>query len=340
MSMGWSRNSSIAALVAAGFVLVVAFQNCQSSKFGSTSKGHLKSTGNGRTYDGKTFANQDRQCPDNGVTGRIRLEAQDRAVLLRDNCADLVPAMVLNAAQFKLLTDPPRIEYDSRIFTIEVAPITQRAKAQTETIYSGNPTFTAWYTSPISDGDLLVCSTLVLRPRSVSIASMTDTAGNIYRRIVGPISGPLAPAGYTGEVWYVENAKGAGGAAVQVAATYGGAFPANEVQRLSCVAYSGIAPTNSLDQLAIGVADTNSILSLQTGLTAEDNELFLSISFGSSSVETSHPELQTLVAFESGPDRYDFISAYKATTRKAFATTTWAEAERGMGVLLTFKAKN
>lgn len=332
-----NRRLRIALIASFLCVLVGGFQNCTRSRFIGDEPGAPRNTGNGRTYDGKTFANFDAACRDGDATARVRVDSDTQAVLLRDNCADLIPGTVLNGTQFTVdAANPNQIVVDGRIFTRELTGVALTSKIRVDSSYAGSPTFHAQLPE-IRDGDLIVCVTTIVRPHSgLSVAAFSDSAGNSYQKILGPISGPRTDLGYTVEVWYAQNARA--GANVTISATYAGTFDSIDSHALSCLAYSGLAEQGALDQVVYGFADAGGNLTLQTAMPSQDKELYLSLYAGNTSVESDHPELATVLKSPFQANQ-DIISEYQANRARVFQTTNnWADPNKGIGILLTFKA--
>lgn len=109
-------------------MLLLAFQNCDftlSSNFLSqaslSNKSGQEMEGGATPYDGKPFILADNICPDGlSIESRIIISDSSNAILVRDNCQDLMPPVKLGANDFQVdPTNPNNIYFRSQLFAAE-----------------------------------------------------------------------------------------------------------------------------------------------------------------------------------------------------------------------------
>jgi hypothetical protein len=101
---------------------------CSAQRVGlgaSSADSRLASKGNGDSYAGKTYNYSiPSLCSDgSNVSSRIVVTADVKLILVRDNCTDLNPPVVLDRGQVDLPNDGLSLIYDNRVY-VENPPVT------------------------------------------------------------------------------------------------------------------------------------------------------------------------------------------------------------------------
>lgn len=256
---------------------LIAFQNCSDKAVfsgSSSQQNETESSGNGFPYEGKILDSVS-QCSDSTPAFKIRILSQVSALLLKENCAIVMPPRSLSVG---VELDLASLQYQGQQLVLE--PISSNKIAFQQFSENWNTSSASSinsqvFASPSAAGNLVVCHVLYNSPNGTAhVTSVQDSVGNVYRAATPPFGGAreLQVAGYTPEIWYAENIQG--GAGLQVTATFSEAMPANQL--LSCFEYSGVATEHSLDQVAYG-ANSDTVGPVQTNWS---NELVLILHSG------------------------------------------------------------
>ncbi len=99
-----------------------------------------------------------------------------------------------------------------------------------------------------------------------TVASMVDSAGNVYQRAVGPTVGAGGLAGFQQEIWYKANVNG--GANVTVTATFSSAPAAAFERAISAHEYSGASTTAPVEVTSAAIGATANASSGAAATTA------------------------------------------------------------------------
>jgi uncharacterized repeat protein (TIGR01451 family) len=132
---------------------------------------------------------------------------------------------------------------------------------------NSNSLSTGTFTSPIGAGHLMVVW-IWYASSTRSVASVTDTLGNVYVKAVGPTTGTGGLAGQRQELWYAKNLVG--GTTTAVSATFDATFNADK--SITAHEYAGANQISPLDATST-VAVSGSNVSGTPVATTSPNEL-------------------------------------------------------------------
>jgi len=305
---------------------VVLFQNCQSSKFASGgSPSAPQNSGNGRTYDGKTYANHDVTCSDGDAAARILLKSDGSAELMKDNCEHIIPARLLTAAEYTVNANDT-ITFDNRSFTPETGVPALSSKGRIELPFGNYTSISLPLPSPLNSGDLVVCSVIQFGSANLQpVTAVTDSAGNTYQRGASPA---VANNGKTMEIWYAQNSGAAAGPSVtaQFAAT------TNSVPTLSCLSYAGVAASNALAASVIQADDGSGGMTLNINAGAGD--LVLAVFAGGQTLD-AEPDYNVLLEDPNFGDSR--LAEHHPLAAGNVNLNTFVEANGSIGSLLVFR---
>lgn len=224
---------------------LTAFQNCSSPKDFNSSGETSYPSGNGGSYEGKTYHHVG-QCADGSSEGSLILKSAVSALLTRSNCQPVTPALPLGPKDFTFDPNAPTIvTYNALTFVIETQVANKIAYVQRTEYNSGNDTLSYTsppFASPLTAGNLIACSILV--GKSANVVQVSDSTGNTYQRAVtyeAP-SNFATVGGVRHEVWYAANVLAG---SVQITVNLDNT--PGMLQNLVCSEYSGLATTNPVE---------------------------------------------------------------------------------------------
>lgn len=278
--MGWSiRYIKILVVILFLPVFLVSYQNCSpSDKDNSNGRSQLSVNGNGSPYEGKILSSL-RLCDDLQPFLKIKITGKSSALLLKDNCKILSDPSPIKSSDLDL-TNLTYLDYQLQV---EENVQNKIAFVQNSLTFHPDPAV-ALTTNPmaidISPGSLMICTILYLSPTVTSqVQSVTDNLGNTYVAATSPFgeSRSLGNAGYVAEVWYAENVQGG----PNMQATFDLGEPFLDFSSTRCYEYTGILPTNSLDQVHQGYSSVvNNVINIGPYSTTWSNELVFVAYFG------------------------------------------------------------
>jgi uncharacterized repeat protein (TIGR01451 family) len=149
---------------------------------------------------------------------------------------------------------------------VSTGPITFVQLTETKQTATNSSISSGAFASPVTAGHLLVVW-VWYNSATQSVATVTDTLGNVYAKAVGPTTGSGAMASWRQELWYAKNSVGG---SVTVAATFTGSFAAEKA--ITAHEYAGADPTAPLDG-ATGAAVSGTNVATGAVTTTASNEL-------------------------------------------------------------------
>lgn len=283
MSVPNVRHLKIVGFVAALISLSLIFQNCARTATSSTDKTPvIQFAGNGGPYEGKTYASLE-LCADQTPKTRIFVQNLNSALLLRENCQDVVPSQGLDGTQFSLSQQAPfEMTYQGEPLRMESRQIEFKQGSGTGLLPNSSSAQISM--NALTQGNLLVCAVYLYEydNRDVSLG-ISDSAGNVFRSAVGLTTFPTLYAAYYAHqyaIYYAENITGGNST---VTATFGLTSGGSE---LNCMEYSGVASSNALTGSAFNSGATPTNINLGP-LNASGNQLLLGFSYSYGKINLS-----------------------------------------------------
>jgi len=235
----------MAAFGAASIAVVFAFQNCSRVQVAGRDQAS-ETQYNGHAYEGKVYSHKaPSACADGqSAQAQIRILSLESAELIRENCQNLNPSVLLGFDQFSIdPSNPDIVIYDNRTFVSDT-PFANAIYHKSTVVGVPGPLINTQISTGIgnfqtnpSARDLMVCQIQICDTGvQRSITAVSDNYGNQFTR-GGSLyrSQQSAPNLCTSELWYAADLV-AGLNSYNVTATYDG--PANSGQVIVCANFA------------------------------------------------------------------------------------------------------
>jgi len=131
-------------------------------------------------------------------------------------------------------------------------PVAFRQSAENNENLNNSSVTTAAFGANLGAGDLIAVWIYCHRPAAQTVSSVTDTAGNVYQRAVGPTAGVGTLAGFEQEIWYAQNINA--GANVKVTAAFSAAF--NGEKSIAAFEYTGLDKAAPVDKTSAATGNS------------------------------------------------------------------------------------
>ncbi len=141
------------------------------------------------------------------------------------------------------------------VYQIVITPVAYVNRSENDENFDNDRVATPPFATNVTTGNLMVLW-IWYNSATQSIASINDTAFNVYKRALPATQGAGSLAAWQQEIWYANNIKGA--ANLTVTAVFSGIFSGEKA--ISAHEYQGLDPNAPLDQSAS-----------KTGVTANAN---------------------------------------------------------------------
>lgn len=194
------------------------------------------------------------------------------------------------------------------------------------TSISGNTVPTPTFSSNPASGNLMIC-VMMYRSDAGAVTSVTDTAGNTYTKLGGPLTG--GGMTYYLEAWY--SAGITGGSSFKATAQFSVSMTAPK--SIGCYEYSGLATSNVLDQ-AMTAQGTTSTATVGPITTTSAKELL----FVTTQVAASTTGVGSGFTLRSNMDG-DVYQDRVVNTVGSYTGTTTSTGGGWQTIMATFRSK-
>jgi hypothetical protein len=186
------------------------------------------------------------------------------------------PIPIAVSTEFRAIAQAPNIDKSEVVTsTYIISPLSpiefQAPVAETNEITNGLTVTTAPFNRNVTLGNLMVVW-IWYKSTAQNVASVTDTANNIYQRAVGPTAGVGTIAGNQQEIWFAKGING--GANLAVTATFSSAPAAAFERSISAHEYSGASTTDPIDATSAAAMAGQANVSSGTAATTAARLIF------------------------------------------------------------------